>query len=640
MKFGPYEIERRLAEGGMAEVYLARREGPAGFEKRVVLKLVLPHRAQDSRFVSMFLDEARLVARIDHPNVAQVFELGQHGGRYFIAMEYVDGEALSEIIDAANDHGLLLPLQYVARIVSRVAAGLDHAHHLVGEDGQPLGLVHRDVSPDNVMLSVSGAVKVIDFGVAKAAINLRQTQVSGPKGKQCYMSPEQARGRPVDGRSDVFSLGIVLYQLTTGYRPFGTPSGLDAVSGILDDRPAPPSKKRDQVPEAFDAIVMRALEKDVRERYQRAGELQRDLERFIGAHSDVVGDEQLAELVNLVRRGEAQDAALLKRRQREVSVVPIPTQPSAPLAAPSPVALAVPAALPPGAFRKRAAAGPGGAAWLLVGAVLGLGALALIILRLALPRTTQPDDPRALTPVERIAAAAEPDALDDEEAVAPLPSGPLVLKVPLRHQDGPRPVSRPTPETLSEAAARADASPAREIGPEAAPEVRDSSTLRDATEATVATEATDATPVVDAPPPPPAPTMMRWPTRLTVTANLSGAEVWAGHRLGLTPLKNASVYEGTYDLEVRAGPVVWRRRLAISGQGASVHADLAAGKVELAGVPPGANCQAGGTKVGATFFAATGSLEVSCSDGSQVVWSRTLRVAPGSTLRVDLGRTP
>ena len=209
-----------LATGGMAQIYLARQTGLGSFERHVVLKTILRERASDQRFVTMFLDEAKLAATLNHQNVAQVYEVDQADGAYFMAMEYVHGENARAILETTLRRGWTIPLELAVMIISGAAAGLHHAHERRGKNGQPLNIVHRDVSPANIMVGYDGSVKVLDFGIAKAEERATKTVGGTIKGKYGYMSPEQCKGKPIDRRSDIFALGIVLYELTTLRRAF------------------------------------------------------------------------------------------------------------------------------------------------------------------------------------------------------------------------------------------------------------------------------------------------------------------------------------------------------------------------------------------------------------------------------------
>ena len=298
MNFGKFNLIRQIAKGGMAEIWLAEQKGPSGFSKQVVIKKVLPHLAEDQHFIEMFLDEARLVARLDHPNIVQIFELGEIDGMYFIAMEYISGFDVSNIRDRALEFGRIVHPEIAARIISDACQGLDYAHRFKSPDGDHLNLVHRDISPQNILVSREGTAKLVDFGVAKAATSTHQTQTGAVKGKFSYMSPEQISGVPLDGRSDVFSMGIVLFELVTGIRPFGHDNELKAVTAILSSPPPSPRSIRGDLPASMEAIILKALEKDPNNRYQTAHSLSRDLEGFLLSSGVMVTSHEISEYLN------------------------------------------------------------------------------------------------------------------------------------------------------------------------------------------------------------------------------------------------------------------------------------------------------------------------------------------------------
>ena len=277
-----YQLLRHLATGGMADVFLARQLGGAGFVKECVIKRILPHLADDQQFVTMFLDEARVCARLNHPNIAQVYDHGREGEDYFIAMEHVDGVDLDKLLDKLHAGGeKRMNYAVAARIVCGVADGLEHAHNALDERGQPLGLVHRDVTPSNVVVSFEGVPKLLDFGIAKASSRQGKTEVGIIKGKVPYMSPEQVMGEPLDGRSDLFSLGCILYELTTGDKPFAGQNSAELGLKILHDEPTPPTLLIGDFPEALEGIITCALAKRPEERVASARALQLQLERFL-----------------------------------------------------------------------------------------------------------------------------------------------------------------------------------------------------------------------------------------------------------------------------------------------------------------------------------------------------------------------
>ena len=281
--FGRYELLRKIATGGMGQVYLARQKGPAGFEKLMVVKRILPHLAEEEEFIEMFFDEARIAANLNHPNIAQIFDLGEVDGTYYIAMEYVNGESLRQVVNRGRTQRMPLPLGLKCRIVADAASGLHSAHQARSASGKFLGFIHRDVSPQNILLGFNGCVKLIDFGVAKAANKVSNTVTGAIKGKYAYMSPEQARGQDLDHRSDVFGLGTILYELLTEQRLFKRENENATLKAVISNKPPPPSTVVPQLPSAMNGIVLKALGKKVEDRYQNAGELQEALEELIRA---------------------------------------------------------------------------------------------------------------------------------------------------------------------------------------------------------------------------------------------------------------------------------------------------------------------------------------------------------------------
>jgi len=279
-RLGRYQIIGRLATGGMAEVYLALSGDVPGFRTLVVVKRILPHLASNAQFIRMFLDEARLAALLDHPNIVRIIEVGHDGEDYFLVMELVQGKPLSAVLrKAAREHKPPSPA-LTSYLISQAAHGLAYAHTLTDGDGRPLGVVHRDVSPQNVLISFEGAVKMIDFGVARAFGRVAHTSPGGLKGKIDYMSPEQASAEEVDHRADVFALGVVLWEALTGRRLFRRETELATMRAIVDDPIPHPAEIAPSIPADLDAIVMRALRKRKDARYASAQEMAAALERF------------------------------------------------------------------------------------------------------------------------------------------------------------------------------------------------------------------------------------------------------------------------------------------------------------------------------------------------------------------------
>ena len=280
-QLGRYTLLHRLATGGMAEIFLAKTSGIEGFEKIVVLKRILPHLSANDLFVSMFLDEARVAANLEHPNIVNVYDIGKAGDDYFFTMAYLHGEDLSNVLREAARAGVGVPLSLALYIVQAVCAGLHYAHEHTALDGTPLGIVHRDVSTTNVLITYDGGVKLLDFGIAKAANQSKMTQVGVRKGKASYMSPEQCRAEPLDRRSDIFAIGILLWELTTMRGLFRADNELAVMSLIAHYDPPAPSTVVEGYPAELEAIVMKALARDREQRYATARALQDDLEAFV-----------------------------------------------------------------------------------------------------------------------------------------------------------------------------------------------------------------------------------------------------------------------------------------------------------------------------------------------------------------------
>ena len=295
---GRYTLLKRLASSGDAEVLLARASGAAGFEHHVVIKRMRPAPGQDPRAVDMFLDELRLAGSLHHHHIVQVHDAGREGNDYFFAMEYVHGEDLRKILTRVVQREEMIPLDHVVTVGMAVGSALHHAHEQRSPDGQPLELVHRDVSPANVIVGYDGTVKVVDFGVAKAALRTVQTTAGTLRGKAAYMAPEQCAGRPLDRRADIFALGTVLWELVTAKRLFKGVNDFMTMAAIVAGKVTPPAKLRPELPADFEKIIMKALSPAPETRFQTAMEL-------------VVALEDMA-LNNIIRVSQAALATYLK----------------------------------------------------------------------------------------------------------------------------------------------------------------------------------------------------------------------------------------------------------------------------------------------------------------------------------------
>jgi serine/threonine protein kinase len=279
--FGKYYLLERINVGGMAEVFKAKTVGVEGFERIVALKRILPSIAEDEEFITMFIDEAKIAVQLQHANIAQIFDLGKVDDSYFIALEYVNGRDLRGIFDDLRKQGQVMPMPQVCYLIMQLCEGLDYAHNKRDAQGRDLNLVHRDISPQNVLIGFEGEVKLIDFGIAKAAGKASKTQAGILKGKFGYMSPEQVRGLPIDRRSDIFALGIVLYEMLTSERLFIGETDFSTLEKVRNVEILPPSSFNSAIPEKLERIVLKALEKNVEDRYQNAIDLHDDLQLFM-----------------------------------------------------------------------------------------------------------------------------------------------------------------------------------------------------------------------------------------------------------------------------------------------------------------------------------------------------------------------
>src|SRR5215831_4871360 len=279
--FGKYLLLDRISVGGMAEVFRAKSYGVEGFEKIIAIKRILPSMGEDRDFIKMFIDEAKIAGHLAHANICQIFELGRINGSHFIAMEFIWGKDLLQIQNRLRKLGQPMPVQMACFVIAKVCEGLDYAHRRRDPMGRPLDIVHRDCSPQNVLVSYEGEVKLIDFGIAKAASRSSRTMAGVLKGKFGYMSPEQVRGLPLDRRSDIFALGTMLYECLTSDRLFQGETDFSTLEKVRNVDVRPPREINPNIPPAVEAVIMKALAKDVEERYQWCSEMLADLQAFL-----------------------------------------------------------------------------------------------------------------------------------------------------------------------------------------------------------------------------------------------------------------------------------------------------------------------------------------------------------------------
>ncbi len=312
-RIGRYDILGRLAIGGMAEIFLARESGPRAASRELVVKRVLPHVAADPKLIDMFVQEAQLCMRLRHPNICSIYEFGEEDGTFYLAMEWVHGVPLSRLArESRKVDGL--PIAMVVKIIADVAAALHHAHTARGPDGQPLGIVHRDVTPENIMVGYDGVARLLDFGIAKAATQPDKTQAGVLKGKFAYMSPEQYQGEVLDGRSDVFSLGVCLYEALTGQSLYARANEYETVAAIILDTAVPSIRDvRPELPKILDSVCQTALAKDCLQRFPTADAMEAALSRWLSESKSLVRDADIARYVSQLFPDEARNGPGLDR---------------------------------------------------------------------------------------------------------------------------------------------------------------------------------------------------------------------------------------------------------------------------------------------------------------------------------------
>ncbi len=466
--YGQYVLVRKLAEGGMAEIFLSKLLGADGFERNVVIKRMLSNLSSLPDFVEMFRDEARLAARLSHPNIIQIHELGFIDGCYYICMEYLAGEDFSTTLRQAGKKRQYTPMPITLRVLVDAARGLHFAHDFTNEEGQPLHIVHRDISPSNLYVTYQGQVKVLDFGIAKAASRLVQTRTGVVKGKYIYMAPEQAQGKEVDRRSDVFSLGVSLYESLTNVRPFARENDLAVLNALLQGDFMPPASLRRDIPPELEAVVLKAMALRPEDRYATAADFADALEHSLkgkvplASHKQLseylraqFGDERFAEKTRVptlttLQTLSAQQGATPPKPMVFASSGVYPAgqpPPQRPSSTSIPTVTLGPSQAAPGGKSRRLGLILG-----MVGGVVLLGAGGGLVAMRELSKppsivTAPPETPLVAPP-----AAVPPPAAGTPEttAVTPPPSGPPVAAAPAASSEDPPAVAPPPAEEPEE----------------------------------------------------------------------------------------------------------------------------------------------------------------------------------------------
>ncbi len=588
-RLGPYELLQEVGYGGMGSVYLGRRVGLGGFHKWVAIKTIHPHLAKEAAFVTMFLDEARTAASMQHPNVTTVFDVGEAGGTYYLAMEYLHGEHLGVFQGTGPVDPFL-----AAHVIARAADGLHHAHEITDEQGIPRGLVHRDVSPHNVFLTYEGHVKVTDFGIARAEGRLAKTTETGRiRGKCAYMAPEQVQALPLDRRADLFALGVVLWELLTGERLYVAATDAQVLLAILREDPRPPSWLVPDCPPALEAIVMKCLARDPDDRFATGAELARALDAFVATASRPIGAATLATLMR-----ERFESARVEKDRLLRGAVPSLSRPEAVLAetvaADAPAELEEPSS-PSTARAPRSDVSPTPSTWRVptrpsrAAIVVGLGALALVGVAVgfavggsepATERVAREPESRidaaapartfALDGVERPAPAAEPapnERVDEDVAADPVGATTLEATV----------MGTTNAETDTTSATTTNASTTSSSTTNASTSTTRPSAMRN--ERTRSTESMSTASSEPSTAPEPAPSTA--PSNARATLSLL-TEPWAtvrigGRDYGRTPLFAREVPAGRLQIELRArgeGDVVSRTVNAAPGEAVSLRVTL------------------------------------------------------------------
>ncbi len=408
--FGRYEILGRIAFGGMAEIFLARESAEAGASRYLVIKRILPHVADDESFVRMFLDEARLAMQLNHPNICHIYEFGQLDGSYFISMEWINGVQLGKLIRRSRAEGGV-PASIGVAIISRIAEALHYAHRAKDQMGRPMGIVHRDVSPHNIMVSYDGNVKLLDFGIAKASTHATKTQAGVIKGKFSYMSPQQCLGQPIDGRADVFALGVCLYEVLTGKPLYHRKTEYETMRAVIEEPVPSIRESKPELPEALDRIVQRALAKSEGERHRSAGALQEELEAWLADERRIVNAAKIGDFMEELYAEEISRGPLVDSTPFGKSLNQYPGSPSG-------SGRGVSKPNTGSRSTETGQAAPASRTPLYVGGAIAAAALIVAAVALTSGRE-EPPTPQATAPAPEPVPEPEPPVLEDEQPVEP-----------------------------------------------------------------------------------------------------------------------------------------------------------------------------------------------------------------------------
>ncbi len=502
-QFGQYVLKEHIATGGMAEVFKARMMGMEGFQKTVAIKRILPHLTDNDEFVTMFIDEAKLAAQLNHNNIIHIYDLGKIDRSYYIAMEYIEGQDLRSLLKKCRDREDHPPIPISLHIATMLASALDYAHRKQDFEDRDLGLVHRDVSPQNVLISNDGDIKLCDFGIAKAASKASHTRAGALKGKLQYMSPEQAWGKSIDHRSDIFSLGLVLYEMLTGTKVFAGDSELSILEQVRNPKVAAPSDFNPDVPEDVETVVLKALESDPGDRYQSAREFQSDLEEVMRKYGWTVDPAALARFMRELSKDKkftqipgrkVSTKKVAKEKRSPVAIPPVEPLPAVPPAEsmPRPEDGAEPVAVEEAAAVSGASGGGDSfpMKWLLIGAaalVIVVGGLWMVMSgggsesppsKADSPAVAAVETPTVapglMTEEEMVAAAAQAAAEMVEEKSQEMRERleeefPTPTPIPPTPTPAPTPTPEPTPEPTPTPAPAAPAATPTPIPPTPTP---------------------------------------------------------------------------------------------------------------------------------------------------------------------------